>query len=131
MGIYLYQNPKTNEVVEIFQHMNDIHEYEKDGIKYKRVWINPQVSIDSLATDPFSSKDFNRITNKKDTIGSLFDRSAELSEKRKEKEGIDKFKEGFYQDYSKKHKGQSHPEQKREKSKKKLDEMGINVNWGE
>lgn len=133
---YLYQNPKTKEIVEIFQHMNDIHEYEENEVKFKRVFTKPNASFDSLPIDPHSAKDFARITNKPGKIGDLWDRAEEMSQKRADKEGIDPVKQKFYKEYSKKHKGVEHPEEKREyfknkrkAGKKKLSDSGINVSW--
>jgi predicted nucleic acid-binding Zn ribbon protein len=38
MPIYLYQNPETDEVLEVLQGMNDKHEYfDEQGIEWKRV----------------------------------------------------------------------------------------------
>ena len=32
MAIYLYKNPETEEIKEVFQGMNDEHVFSKDGI---------------------------------------------------------------------------------------------------
>jgi hypothetical protein len=109
--------------------MNDIHEYEKNGIKYKRIWTKPQMNVDSIPLDCHSPKDFARVTNKGGSIGDLFDRSQELSEQRVQKEGKDVFKEGFFEKYKKKHHGREHPEQRRARAKKQADESGIKVSF--
>lgn len=131
MPIYLYANPKTKEVVEIVQHMNESHEYQKDGIKYKRVWTKPRMSVDAIAVDCYSAKDFARITNKPGTVGELHDRSAEMSARRADKDGVDHIREKHFDQYEKTHKGQVHPERKRERGAKKLKEAGISVDWGD
>lgn len=131
MPNYLYQHPKTKKIVEVFQHMNDKHEYSEGDEKFTRIWTKPQMNVDSVPLDIYSKKDFARITNKGGTVGDLWDRSAELSEKRADKEGSDPLKEGFYKDYKKKNKNREHPEQKRARSKKQLDEIGIKVEFGD
>jgi len=46
-------------------------------------------SSNSVLRDPYSAKEFNRLTDKGGTFASLYDLSKELSEKRAEKEGVD------------------------------------------
>lgn len=101
MPLYLYSHPETNEVKEIFQGMNDLHQYEENGTKWLRIYTTPQMSIDTRV-DPHSSKDFVRATNKKGTIGDIMDLSAELSDKRSQKEGTDPVKQKYFKDYEKK-----------------------------
>ena len=83
MPIYLFQNPKTEEIIEIIQNMNEAHVFiDSNGLEYKRIYTVPSSSIDSKI-DAFSSKDFAEKTrNKKGTIGDLLNASKELSEKR-------------------------------------------------
>ena len=53
---------------------------------------------------------FNTTEYKKDTVGGLMDRSAELSDKRaKEAGGIDPVKQKYFEDYSKNRRGFKHP----------------------
>jgi hypothetical protein len=122
MGLYLFQNPLTEEIVEIFQNMSDEHIYEKDGIKYNRIFTIPQTSIDSQKVNPFDSNSFiERTKNKKGTIGNLQDYSKELSLKREQILGKDPLKEKYYENYSKTRGGKKiHPKQKREKLQEKL-----------
>jgi hypothetical protein len=134
MPMYSFISDK-GKIEEVFFGMNDEKIYNgKDGKeigKWKRLWTVPNASFDSVPLDPYSAKDFARVTNKGGSVGDLFDRSAELSEKRVQKDGIDTFKEGFYKEYKKKHKGNEHPEQRRERAKKKADESGIKVTFGD
>ena len=127
MPYYLYEF--EGRVVEVFQHMNDIHEYEENGNKFKRIWNNPQMSVDTVS-DPYSAKDFAKITNKPGRLGELWDRSAEMSAKRKDKDGVDFLKEKAYEKYEKKHKA-THPEKRKEMVEKKLDDMGVKISWGD
>lgn len=113
--------------------MNDEKVYNgpdgKQVGQWKRVWTKPLASIDTKV-DPFSAKDYVKATNKRDTVGSLWDRSRELSLKRAEKEGSDPIKQRFYDNYSKRRKGAKHPEQRREEGAKKLAKHGIKIDWG-
>lgn len=113
MPIYLYMNEETEEVKEILQGMNDVHEYEEDGVKWKRIFTSPHASIDTQ-TDPFSIKDYYKATeNKKETMGSLQDRSKEASEQRAAKSGgVDPVKQKFFKDYSEKRRGIKHKDDK-------------------
>jgi len=109
MPIYLYQNPDTLEVVEIVQKISDKHEFAKDGIEYNRVFTSPNAAIDTRI-DPFSAKEFaSKTSNKKGTLGDLYDQSREASEKRERSIGKDPVKEKFWADYSKKRGGKRHP----------------------
>ena len=103
MPIYLYSNPETEEIREVFQGMNDIHVFEEGGVKWKRVFTVPTASIDTKI-DPFSQKQFIEKTgNKKGTIGNMMDLSAELSQKREQSNGKeDPVKRKHFSDYEKK-----------------------------
>jgi hypothetical protein len=110
MPIYIYQNPKTNEVKEIIQSVNDKHEYIESGVKWNRIFTVPQVNIDCKLDANSTAKDFAEKTkNKKGHVGDLWDRSRELSEKRAKVYGKDPVKEKYYKDWSKKRKGKRHP----------------------
>ncbi len=101
-----------------------------DGVKWRRVFTKPRMSVDTKV-DPFSAKDYIKATNKNSIVGDLWDRSKELSLKRAEKEGgTDPVKQKFYRDYSRRRKGNKHPEQKREESVKALKKVGLNLDWG-
>lgn len=108
--IYIYQNPNTGKIKEVIQRMNDPHIYEEDGIKWRRVFTLPQISMDTQG-DPYDYKTFKRATDDKNlTVGDLIDKSRELSEKR----GGDKsdpIKRKNYDNYKKKN-GVPHPEDK-------------------
>lgn len=89
MPEYQFSNPKKpSEVVTIFQSMNETHEYIKNGVKWDRVWSVPQMAVNTVY-DPYSSADFIKKTSNGGTVGDLFDLSAEMSAKRKEKDGVD------------------------------------------
>jgi len=128
MPIYLFQNPNTGEVIEVFQAMKDDHTFiDKDGLKYKRLFTSPNYAIDSKI-DPFSSKDFAEKTrNKKGTIGDLLNQSKELSEKRGG-ESNDPVLKNYLSSYQAE-KGVKHSSQikkeKLEKANKKLKKFGV------
>lgn len=109
--IYVYEHPETGEREEVSQGMNDEHTYVKDGIKWNRVFLVPNASIDTKL-DPFSSKDFAAKTSgKKGTVGDLLDRSREMAERRKDKDGgVDRLAEKEAKEYNKKT-GLKHPSQ--------------------
>lgn len=108
MPIYLFQNPKTKEVREVFQSMNDEHVYSEKGVQWERIFTIPQASIDTQI-DAFSESSFkNKTSNKRETLGDLMDRSKELSEKRKDVAGVDPVQQKFFEDYSKTRKGKKH-----------------------
>lgn len=110
MPTYLYQNPRTQEIKEIVQGINEIHEYIENDVKWDRVFTVPNASIDTQI-DPFNHNDFmSKTANKKGTLGNLMDESKALAEKREEKTGLpDKVKQTYYDEYSKKRKNRKHP----------------------
>lgn len=115
MPVYTYKRKSTDEHCDVFQSMNDKHEYfgeNGDEDDWIRVFYSPCASIDSQI-DPFSSKQFAEKTGtKKGTYGDLLDRSAEMSNRRAELAGgKDPVKEKYFENYSKERKGAKHPEQ--------------------
>jgi hypothetical protein len=102
MPNYIFENPDTGEVVEVFQHMTDKHEYIKDGITWSRVFSAPNASIDTQI-DPNNSKAFVKKTdNKGMKLGDMWDLSKDLSDKRAKKYGKDPVKEKAIESYRKK-----------------------------
>lgn len=131
MPLYLYKNKETGETAEVFQGMNDVHEYngpnnDEYGL-WERVFLAPHSSIDTKV-DPFDKGKFVASTvDKKDTYGDLFERSREASEKREKIMGKDPVKEKYYEDYSKKRGGAIHPDIQKRKLKEKLNKKGVNI----
>lgn len=112
MPIYTYFRESTEEFVDVFQGMNDLHEYKGvDGTEedWKRVYYSPQMALDTQI-DPFSSKQFNdRTRDKKGTVGHLLDYSAEMSDKRASQAGgIDPVKQKYFDNYAKERRGARH-----------------------
>jgi hypothetical protein len=135
MPLYLYENKETEEVVEVLQGMNEVHEYQGEcGTQkdlWRRVYVNPGLSSDTKM-DAFDSKSFVKSTvNKNDTYGDLQNRAAEASAIRAQKNGgRDPVKEKYYDNYKNKTNGKLHPNQQKEKFKtavEKAKKIGINV----
>jgi hypothetical protein len=117
MPIYLFQNPETNEVIEVQQRISDAHEHVDDnGLKWLRIFTVPNTSIPSMTRiDAGSHEDFMRKTqNTGGTYGDLFDLSKELSDKRKSQSanGSDPVEKKFFKDYSKERNGLKHQNDK-------------------
>tara|TARA_R100000005_G_C5002753_1_gene210543 strand:+ start:259 stop:603 length:345 start_codon:yes stop_codon:yes gene_type:complete len=114
MPEYIYENPETGEQVTVFQNINDDHTFEKDGVKYDRVFLSPFAKVDSLSSiDPNNSNDFVEKTKTKSmTMGELWDTSAELSQKREASGGSDPVKKQFFKNHSEKRRGLKHPKDK-------------------
>jgi hypothetical protein len=115
MPIYTYKNQLTDEYKDVFQSMNDKHEYfgeSGDEDNWVRIFYSPNASIDT-SIDPFSCKDFNnRTESKKGTVGDMLDYSKEMSQRRADLAGgKDPVKEKYFENYSKERKGAKHPEQ--------------------
>lgn len=122
MSEYVFENPITKEIVEVFQSMNQEHSFEKDGIKYNRVFTAPRAVVDGKI-NPFCSEDFVRKTaNKKGTVGDLWETSRELSEKREKVYGIDPVKEDFLEK-ERKRRGGRYPAIDYNKNKDKVFEI--------
>jgi predicted nucleic acid-binding Zn ribbon protein len=110
MPVYIYQNPKTRQIKEIVQSIHDKHEYSENGILWDRIFTCPQVNAQEKLSVNSNEKDFARVTkNQKGTVGDLWERSQELSEKRKKVYGKDPVKKKYFDDWSKKRKGKVHP----------------------
>ena len=58
MPTYEYKNPKTGEIIEVVQGMNDAHEHiDKNGLKWERLFFSPQAAVKGTPLDFRSSKD--------------------------------------------------------------------------
>jgi hypothetical protein len=104
MPEYTFQHPKLKKVISVFLGMKEEKEYiDNKGVKWIRIWHIPNATIDA-AIDPFSENQFiSKVGNTKGSIGDVWDRSAELSDKRASKrDGIDPVKKKKYDDFKKK-----------------------------
>lgn len=113
MPIYIFSNPETKELKEIFFHMDDEKKYIDDqGLEWDRELSSPQLNTQG-SIDPWSNNDFvNKTANMKGTVGDLLDKSSELSNQRaQENGGVDPLKKKYYENYSKERKGAKHLDQ--------------------
>lgn len=109
MPFYLYSNPNTGEIKEIYQKIDDLHVYHEDGIQWNREFTVPQAMVDTKI-DPLSSKDFVEKTSKKTgTLKNLIYESKKASEERKKILGYDPVQKEYYRNWSKERKGRRHP----------------------
>ena len=106
MPLYLFRNPKTNKIIQVFQEMNAEHTYSENGILFERVFTVPNTAIDS-EINPDSATQFVEKTGKmKGTLGEIWDYSQELSDKRAAKhDGVDPLRQKAEEKYSKKRRG--------------------------
>jgi predicted nucleic acid-binding Zn ribbon protein len=107
MPNYLYKNPNTGEIIEIFQKMEEEHVYiDTDGVQWEREWSSPNTSVDTKI-NPWSASDFTRKTGeKKGTLGDLWDQSKELSRERARScGGVDPVRKKYEKEWSKKRNG--------------------------
>lgn len=126
MPQYLFENSETGEVREIVLGMNDPKVYNGDsdaekGI-WKRIFTIPQATIGSNL-DPFDKNAF--ANSKYTTLGDMFDKSAELSERRAAiMDGVDPVKQKALDNYAAKRHGKRHPEELKIATKKATEEAG-------
>ena len=111
MPMYIFENPKTGEEIELFFGMNDKKEYfDEDGLEWKRVYTSSQLNTQG-SIDPWCNNSFvNATANMKGSVGDLLDKSAELSSIRADQNGgVDPVKKKYYKEYSDKRGGAKHP----------------------
>jgi hypothetical protein len=106
MPEYIYENPDTGELVNVWQSVHEEHSFEIEGVSYNRIYTVPHAAIDTRI-DPNSPSEFRE--KAKGTVGDLWDQSAEASEKRVQQRGEDPVKKQFFKDYEAKGKGNKHP----------------------
>lgn len=104
--IYQFRNTKTQEIVEVSMPMKEYKHYmgeNGDEDFWERIYDLPQVNIGNAKVDPFDNNMFVDKTGKmKGKYGDLLDYSAELSEKRAEKNGgVDPIKRKHFDNYEK------------------------------
>ena len=122
MPLYIFSNTKRpSETVELVMSVHDEHVYEKDGIKWDRIWTKPQMSVDAKL-DVNDPKSFVKYTETRaGKYGDLLDLSRECSEKRKDKNGgYDHVEEKMYENYSKARKGKKHSTVKKRELKEQM-----------
>ena len=126
MPIYEYIHPETGEIIEVAQGMTDKHVFIDDqGVEWRRKFNAPNASVDNEFGADMTEDQFARATKGKNyTLGEMWDKSAELSSKRAQKNGgQDPILNKAYKDYSKKRKGMKHRTQAKKEVQKKLKEL--------
>lgn len=140
MPIYLFEHIDTKEIQEVFFGMKEDKTFNgldgKETDKWKRILTCPNAHV-ATTIDPWSKADFIKKTrDKHESWGSMWDRSAELSAKRAERDGTDKVKETYLDGYEKRSKGVVHSERQKQKARetakaanedKGMRELGIKV----
>ena len=108
MPLYTFEHPISGEQQDIVFGINDEKIFvDESGVKWRRIFLSPNVSVDS-GIDPFSKSQFLNKTSKKGTIGEIMDISKEMSEKRKSKLGYDPVQKEYFKKYSEKRSGTKH-----------------------
>lgn len=103
MPLYLFQHPKTEEVIEVVQSMNAEHVHvDKKGVKWNRVFTKPQAAMNILISATDSKSFVNKTRDKNYSLGQLWDMSAELSQKREGMSGQDEIRVKAEDAYKKK-----------------------------
>lgn len=141
MPLYPFQHPKTGKIKDVFVSLkepDDKRRFHLDdkGVKWKRVLEAPMIAVDTKI-NPYSEKEFREKTyaKKGETLGSMFDRSKELSDQRASKnQGVDPVQEKYFKDYRKRKRGTPHTaELKRNQGKAKehldkgLKALGVSI----
>jgi hypothetical protein len=105
----------------------------RDGKVYKRVYSAPLAAANTSFGD-CTAEDFARKTAAEKRglkVGDAWEISAEMSDRRRQRDGIDLVKERYYEAYEKEH-GEKHADVTRreriERANAKLADMGIKIN---
>jgi predicted nucleic acid-binding Zn ribbon protein len=112
MPVYIFQHPVTEEVKEVVQKMNEPHVFiDEDSTEWCRVFQSPNMAVDGdgMGADTSCEEFIRKTKDKNYNLGEMWDKSAELSEKRAKIGGKDYVKEKAKEAYSKKCKGKRHP----------------------
>ena len=119
MPNYLFEHVETEEIVEVFFHMNDNKVYNgkndaEPGL-WKRCYSLPQMAVDAK----WDSMDLKKCTEKtgkmRGNMGSLYDKAAELSAERTRIMGHDPLKEKKMEQWSKERGGKKYVDPKAKK----------------
>lgn len=117
MPTYIYENPRTGEIKEVFQKICEPHTYsDSNGLMWNRVFTKPNAAVDTRISSINPNEFVSKTRGKNYSVGQLWDMSAELSEKRGGMTGQDEVREKAEQAYVAKT-GKPHPHSKKKKSK--------------
>jgi hypothetical protein len=117
MPLYSFKHPETGEQKDILMSMDDEHKFvDENGVEWERIFYVPQAAMD-INVDPFNRVKFLEKTSKPGSMGDLWDRSKELSNKREQKRGVDEVRQKYFDDFRKERNGRMHPAERAEKNK--------------
>lgn len=114
---YSYQHG-DGRIIDVFQSMEGKHEVwvDGEGQEWKRVWDSPNMVVESIfSINPYDAKEFSDKTGKKSgKLDDIYQLSAEMSEKRKQKDGKDFIQEKGWSRYEQQRvRGTVHPDRKK------------------
>lgn len=130
MPYYSFKHPKKEKYIDVVFGMNDKKFYvDENGLEWERVWHKPQMAIDSsfVNVDPWDKTSFIKKTEKGGTIGDLWDRAAELSEKRGGDKNDPIKNEYLTKGYGKTRSGAEHPSIKKKRAEEACKKAGIRI----
>lgn len=137
MPVFEFTHDPTGETISVLVPITapdtERHQQVKDGKVYKRVYAAPLAAVD-LATrhGDATREDFRRVTTGKRhlKVGDMWEISAEMSEERRQRIGIDPVKEESYRRHEQEF-GEKHPDvirrERAEKANRELAEWGIRI----
>lgn len=119
--LYTYIDDRNDTVYDLIQGMNDLHEaFAPDGYKLSRIWVKPLMSVDNKLDENDPQSFVKYTSTRKGSLGDLWSESAELSQKRKDKNcGIDPVLEKKYNEHQKTT-GKKHIDVKRREAKEEI-----------
>ena len=120
---YEFQNPNTNHIIGVYQPMDSEHKFiDEDGLEWNRVFSKPQAVVSSLSNlNPRDAKAFVKATGeRKGKLRDIYQLSAEMSEKRAAKDGLDHVKLKSWDKYEQKRVKTVHPERAKQQIKEKF-----------
>lgn len=137
MPCFDFQHEPTGEIITVLVHHTEPdearHQQIQDGKVYKRVYSAPLAAVDmGTRHGDGTLADFNRITASKKglKVGDSWEISAEMSERRKQLQGVDPVQEAYYAKHQQET-GEKHPDVKQresvERSNAKLKQWGIKI----
>lgn len=111
MPQYEYLNEETGETKLVIQSMDQEHVYFEDGKQWSRVFSSPQAA-ENTRLNPFDAKAYVNKTGSvnKGSFGDLYNRSADMSAQRADKNGgVDEVKLAYAKKYQSERKGRKLP----------------------
>lgn len=130
MGQYDFQCPRTGRVITLYQSMGEEHKFVDDeGVEWNRIFYKPNAIIDSIYNiDPRDKRKFVERTGRhKGKLKDIYQLSAELSERRADRDGFDVIKERCMDNYEQSRPNTRHPLRKQKELKENLGKLGVEI----